>query len=185
MENAYKILDIIKELKNSHIRCYYDKICDVAERKYGFENSTTDNYLDFCINNDFITPANSRGKVSYRLVAVPDINIDVEDLLTSTIVENPQLVIPGSTMSSSSLNEGGRRQLSNFSDKASLINCDNGGKNSNELSFNLDWGLDVDLDLEGNIDAKNLLSFYKQKNYFIRKSKFFSIKPKQFFAASN
>ena len=88
MENAYKILDIIKELKNSHIRCYYDKICDVAERKYGFENSTTDNYLDFCINNDFIAPANSRGKVSYRLVAVPDINIDVEDLLTSTIVEN-------------------------------------------------------------------------------------------------
>ena len=100
MENAYKKLDIIKELKSNHIVCYYDKICDVAERKYGFENSTTDKYLDFCINNGFITPANSRGKISYRLVAVPDINIDDEDSLTSTIVENPQLVIPESATSS-------------------------------------------------------------------------------------
>ena len=107
MENAYKILDIIKELKSNHIRCYYDKICDVAERKYGFENSTKGNYLDFCINNGLITPANSRGKISYRLVAVPDINIDGEDSLTSTIVENPPLVIPESATSSSSLNEGG------------------------------------------------------------------------------
>ena len=47
MENAYKIFDVIKELKNNHTGCYYDKVCDVAERKYGFENSTTDNYLDF------------------------------------------------------------------------------------------------------------------------------------------
>ena len=79
-------------------------------------------YLDFCINNGFITPANSRAKISYRLVAGPDINIDGEDSLTSTIVENPQLVIPGSATSSSSLNEGGRRKSSNFSDTASLIN---------------------------------------------------------------
>ena len=35
MENAYKVLDIIKELKVNHIGCYYDKICDVVERKYG------------------------------------------------------------------------------------------------------------------------------------------------------
>ena len=42
MKNVYKILDIIKELKSNHIGCYYDKICDVAERKYGLENSTTD-----------------------------------------------------------------------------------------------------------------------------------------------
>ena len=82
-----------------------------------------------------------------------------EDSLTSTIVENPQLVIPESATSSSSLNEGGRGQSSIFSDSASLINCENGGKNSNELSFNLDRCVDVDLDLEGNIDAKNLLSF--------------------------
>ena len=85
MENAYKILDIIKELKGNHTGCYYDKICDVAERMYGFENSTTDTYLDCCINNGFITPANSRDKISYRLVAVPDINVDGED----------SLVIPG------------------------------------------------------------------------------------------
>ena len=117
MENAYKILDIIKELKGNHIGCYYDKICDVAKRKYGFENSTTDNYLDYCINNAFITSANSRGKISYSLVAVLDINIDGEDSLTPTIVENPQLVTPGSATSSSSLNEGGRRQPSNFSER--------------------------------------------------------------------
>ena len=83
MENAYNILDIIKELKSGHTGCHYDKICDAAERKYGFENTTTDNYLGFCINNGFITPANSRGKISYCLVAVPDINIDGEDSLTS------------------------------------------------------------------------------------------------------
>ena len=57
MENVYIILDIIKELKSNHIGCYYDKFC-------GFENSTADNYLDFCMNNRFITPANSRGKIS-------------------------------------------------------------------------------------------------------------------------
>ena len=44
-----------------------------------------------------------------------------------------------------------------------LINHDNDGKYSNELAFNLDRGVDVDLDLEGNIHVKNLLSFYKQK----------------------
>ena len=48
-------------------------------------------------------------------------------------------------------------------ERDSLINCDTDGKNSHELSFNLDWGVDVDLDLEGNIHAKNVLSFYKQK----------------------
>ena len=84
MENPYKILGIIKELKGNHIGCYYDKICDAAERKYGFDNSTADNYLDYCINKDLITPANSRGKISDRLVAVRDINIDSEDSLTQT-----------------------------------------------------------------------------------------------------
>ena len=93
MENAHKILDIIKELKSNHIDIYYDKICDVAERKYGFENSTTDNIQTFCINDGFITPANSRGKLSYRLVAVPDISVDGEASLTSAIVKNLQLVI--------------------------------------------------------------------------------------------
>ena len=34
------------------------------ERKYWFENSTTENYLDFCINNGFITPVSSEGKIS-------------------------------------------------------------------------------------------------------------------------
>ena len=114
MENAYKILDISKELKGTHIGCYYDKICDAAERKYRFENSATDNYLDYCINNGFITPANSRGKISYRLVAVPGINIDGEDSLTSIFVENPQSVTPGWATPSSSLNEGGRQHSSNF-----------------------------------------------------------------------
>ena len=38
--------------------------------------------------------------------------------------------------------------------------------------------MDVNLDLEGNMDTKNLLLFYKQK-VFIRKSKLFSINPLQ------
>ena len=71
MENVYKILDIIRELKSNHIGCNY-KICDVAEKKCGFENSTIDNHFDFSINNGFITPAKSTGKLSYRLVALPD-----------------------------------------------------------------------------------------------------------------
>ena len=50
-----------------------------------------------------------------------------------------------------------------FSVSASLISFDNGGKKYNELLFNLDQGVEVNLDLEGNIDAKNLISFYKQK----------------------
>ena len=108
MENVYKIPDIVKELKSNHTGCYYDKICDVAERKYGFETSTTDNYLDFCINKGFITLVNSRAKLSYRLIAVPDINVDGEDSLTSTIVENLRLVISQSAVPSSYLNEGGR-----------------------------------------------------------------------------
>ena len=37
MENADKILDIIKELESNYIRCYYDKICDVAERMLGLK----------------------------------------------------------------------------------------------------------------------------------------------------
>ena len=153
---------ISSELKSDHIGCYYDKTCAVAVRKYGFENSTTENYLDSCINNGFITPVNSRSIISYRLVAVPDISVDGEDSLTSTIVENPQLVIPGSASSSSSFNKERRQQLSNFSNRASLINRDNDGKNSSEFSFNLDQGMDVNLDLERNMDTKNLL-FYKQK----------------------
>ena len=149
MENAYKILDIIKESKSNHIACYYNKICDVAERKYGFENSPTDNYLDLSINNGFITPANSRGMLFYSSVAVSDINEDGNDSLTSIRVQNAQLVNSGLATSSSYLNEGRRRLSSNFSDRASLINCDNGGENSNELLFNLDRSVDVDLDLEG------------------------------------
>ena len=135
---------------------------------------TPDNYLDFCINKGFITPANNRGKISYRLVAVP------EDSLTSTIVENLHLVIPESATSRSSLNEGGRRQPSNFPDRASLIKCENSGKNSNELSINLDRGVDVDLDLEGNIDAKNLLSFYKQKIILLENQNSFLLKQNNF-----
>ena len=109
-------------MKSNHIGCYCDRICDVFERKYGFENSATDTYLDFCVNNGFITPANSRGKISYRLVAVPDINMDGKDSLTSTIVDNPQLVTPGSATPSSSLNEGGRQQSSNFSERERQLN---------------------------------------------------------------
>ena len=70
-------------------------------------------------------------------------------------------------------------------ERDSLISCDSNEKNSHELSFNLDRGVDVDLDLEGNIHAKNLLSFYKQKITLLVNQNFFSIKPKHFFATSN
>lgn len=36
MENTYKILDIIKELKSNHTECYCDRTGDDAERKYEF-----------------------------------------------------------------------------------------------------------------------------------------------------
>lgn len=138
-------------------------ICDVAKRKYGSENWTAENYLDFGIKNDLITPINSRSKISYCLVTIPDINVDGKDSLTSAMVENPQLVIPGSGTSNSYLNQGGRRQSSKFSERDSLINCNNGEKTSNELSFELDQGMNVNLDLKENIDTKNVLSFYIQK----------------------
>ena len=47
---------------------YFDKICDVAERRYGFENTATRSYLDFCINYGFITPINSGDKLSFRVI---------------------------------------------------------------------------------------------------------------------
>ena len=47
-------------------------------------------------------------------------------------------------------------------------------KNPNGLSFNLDQNLDVNLNLEGSMDTKNLLLFYNKKiilsenqNYFL------------------
>lgn len=44
MVNACKLLGNIKELKINEIGCHHDdKICDVAEKKYGFENSAADN----------------------------------------------------------------------------------------------------------------------------------------------
>ena len=103
-------------------------ICDVAKRKYGSENWTAENYLDFGIKNGLITPINSRSKISSCLVTIPDINVDGKDSLTSAMVENPQLVIPGSETSSSSLNKGECRYSSNFSDRTSLINRDNDEK---------------------------------------------------------
>ena len=102
MENAYKILDIIKKLKSNHIGCYYDKLCDVESMGLKIQ-----------------LQINSAGKISYRLVAVPDINVDGEDSLISTIGENPQLVFPWLAASSSSLNERGRQQSTNFSNTAS------------------------------------------------------------------
>ena len=47
---------------------YFDEICDVAERMYGFENTATRSYLDFCINFGFITPINSGDKLSFRVI---------------------------------------------------------------------------------------------------------------------
>ena len=64
-------------------------ICDVAKRKYGSENWTAENYLDFGIKNGLITPINSRGKISYCLVTIPDIIVAGKDSLTSVMVENP------------------------------------------------------------------------------------------------
>ena len=83
------------------------------------------------------------------------------------------------------MNEEGVNSQKLFRERDSLINCDSNEKNSHVLSFNLDRGVDVDLDLEGNIHAKNLLSSYKQKITLLANQNFFSIKPKHFFAMSN
>ena len=37
MENAYKILDIIKELKSNHIVCYYDQIVMLQKESMGLK----------------------------------------------------------------------------------------------------------------------------------------------------
>lgn len=67
-KNAYEVIDIIKELKSTNTVYYFDKICDVAERRYGFENTATRSYLDFCINYGFITLINSGDKLSFRVI---------------------------------------------------------------------------------------------------------------------
>ena len=59
------------------------------------------------------------------------------------------------------MNEGEHSQSCNFSNRASSRNCDNNGKNSSELTSNLDQGMDVNISLEGNMDTKNLLLFCK------------------------
>ena len=46
--NSYWYHQIVK--KNTHPGCYFHKICDVAERKYKFENTATESYPDFYIN---------------------------------------------------------------------------------------------------------------------------------------
>ena len=89
------------------------------------------------------------------------LNILGECSLTSTIVDNPQLVIPGSATSTIPWNEGWIRQSKNFSNTVSLINRDNDGKNFRELSFNLDQGIDANRNLKGNMDLKSLLLIYK------------------------
>ena len=71
MENAYKILDIIKVLKSNHMLVVAMIRSVMLWKKYGFENSTTENYLNFFING-FIAPVSREGKISkisYRLVA--------------------------------------------------------------------------------------------------------------------
>ena len=83
------------------------------------------------------------------------------------------------------MNEGRRQQSSNFSDRASVINCDNGGQNCNELLLNFDQGMDVNLYLEGNIDSKNLLLFYKQKIILLENQNFFLLNQNIFIATSN
>ena len=55
-------------LKSTNTVYYFDEICDVAERMYGFENTATRSYLDFCINFGFITPINSGDKLSFRVI---------------------------------------------------------------------------------------------------------------------
>ena len=53
-------------------------------------------------------------------------------------------------------------------------------KNSNDLSFNLHRGVDTDLDLEGNIDAKYLLSFHKQKLILLKNQNSFLLNQNNF-----
>ena len=108
--NAYKVIDIIKELKSNHTECYIDKICDVAETKNRFENTATKSYLYFSI-----TP-------------VKDIHIDKEDSIVSVIAKNPQDVSESAV--TSTLKEGRSPNLSDILDNVNLNNYQKHAKNS-------------------------------------------------------
>ena len=45
-ENAYNVTDIIKDINNTQSGCSFDKFYDVAERKYGFQNTSTESFLE-------------------------------------------------------------------------------------------------------------------------------------------
>ena len=62
-----KILDT-----HNQTGCYIDKICDVAKRKYSFENAATKSYPYFSVR------------------AVKYVNIDKEDSIASIIAEKFQ-----------------------------------------------------------------------------------------------
>ena len=83
-------------------------------------------------------------------------------------------------MSSTYFNESGRRPFSNFSDRASLISCDNDGKNYSNLSINSVQGMDVNLYFEWNMDTRNLLLFYKQKIILIKNRNSFLLNQNNF-----
>ena len=73
MENAYKILDIIKGLKSNHILDVVTiRSAILPKESIGLKTQLQKTILDFCINNGFITPVSSEGKkskISYSLVA--------------------------------------------------------------------------------------------------------------------
>ena len=70
-------------------------------------------------------------------------------------------------MSSSSLNEGGRGNSSNFWNRGSLINGDNDGKDSSKLSFNLDQDVDArNMDIWREIWILNIYYYFINKKLF-------------------
>ena len=110
-ENAYKVIDIIKELKSTHTECSIDKICDLAARKYKFENTATKCSLYFSIT------------------AVKDVNIDKEDSITSTIDKNLQEVVSESAVTITH-KEGRYQNLSGILESVNLNNSPKQAKNS-------------------------------------------------------
>ena len=117
-ENAYSVTDIITEIKTTHSGCSVDKFYDVAERKYEFQNTTTEMFLDFCITYGFLTSANSSCKISFCLTAISDVNINEEDSIAS---RNTQEAVSGSAEKSNP-KENMHQSFNGLPDKANLKN---------------------------------------------------------------
>ena len=114
-----------KELRDTHTECYFGKIYGAAEKIYAFDSTATESYPNFCMNYGFITTINSTVKISFRLTAVPYINMDEED---SVVASNTQEVASG-LAEKSTLEENRHQNFSDIPDSVKFNNTQEQEKN--------------------------------------------------------